>query len=438
MIFDIIIGNFVFYDIIIKKLFLSKLYDIYYILRSDQTSWKKNLILIVIAQLITMAGMSACVPFLPLFVRELGVTDMNEVKFWSGIVFSGPYVLSIIAVPILGSLGDKYGRKLMVVRAIIGLALAMFLMGFAQNVWQLFLLRVFQGLVSGFIAASLAFISAETPSDKSGFAISFLQSAQSAGTIAGPLLGGFLSDLVGIRPVFFVVSLMCLLSGILIIMFVKENNFSPNTEKRSSTINQFLAMLSNKDIRLIMILIVISQAGIHFTTPIFPFFVEKINTNAEYLSTITGVLIGIVGIFSIVFAPVWGRRNDRYDYKNTVMLTSAFVGIFTVLQLLVKDWLLLIPFRIVIGIFIAAIVPTLYAALSKKSDKANIGGAMSIASSANLFGALLSFTLCAHVASNFGIESVFVTSGILLLIVPVTLLFLTKNRFFSCNYHQKY
>lgn len=416
---------------------MSKLIDIYYILRANRTSWKKNLLLIVIAQLIAMAGMNACVPFLPLFVRELGVSNMNEVKFWSGIVFSGPYVLSIIAVPIWGTLGDKYGRKLMVVRAILGLAFAMFMMGFAQNVWQLFLLRVFQGLVSGFIAASLAFISAETPNDKSGFAISFLQSAQSAGTIAGPLLGGLLSDLVGIRPVFLVVSIMCLTSGLLIIIFVKENNFIPNIERRNSTITQFKAMFNNKEIRLIMFLIVISQAGIHFTTPVYPFFVEKLNSNSAYLSTITGILIGIVGIFSIIFAPVWGRRNDRFDYKNTVMITSAFVGIFTMLQLLVSEWILLVPFRIVIGIFIAAIVPTLYSALSKKSDKANIGGAMSIASSANLFGALISFTLCAHVASNFGIESVFMTSGFMLLLVPVTLLFFTKIRFFSCNYHQK-
>ena len=233
---------------------MSRLSDIYQILKSRDSGWKKNLILIVIAQLIAMAGMSACVPFLPLFVRDLGITDMNEAKFWSSIVFSGPYVLSIIAVPVWGTLGDKYGRKPMVIRAIMGLSVAMFLMGFSQNVWQLFLLRVFQGLASGFIAASLSFVSAETPVEKTGFAISMLQSAQSAGTILGPFAGGILSDIAGIRPVFFIVAGLCLISGLLIVFFVKENKFTKNQNNSASTFRNFRETISIPEIRMILLL----------------------------------------------------------------------------------------------------------------------------------------------------------------------------------------
>jgi len=405
---------------------MSRLSDIYQILKSRDSGWKKNLILIVIAQLIAMAGMSACVPFLPLFVRDLGITDMNEAKFWSSIVFSGPYVLSIIAVPVWGTLGDKYGRKPMVIRAIMGLAVAMFLMGFSQNVWQLFLLRVFQGLASGFIAASLSFVSAETPVEKTGFAISMLQSAQSAGTILGPLAGGILSDIAGIRPVFFIVAGLCLISGLLIVFFVKENKFTKNQNNRASTFRNFRETISIPEIRKILILIVIAQAGIHFTTPVFPYFIEKLNTPDEFLSTITGVMVGLVGIFSIIFAPAWGRRNDRKDYKKTLSVASVIVGIVTILQLFVVEWLMLIPFRIIIGIFIAAIIPTLYSALSKKSKQETIGSSMSIASSANLFGALVSFLLCAWVSSEFGIPVVFIVSGIMLLSVSTTLIFIKK------------
>jgi DHA1 family multidrug resistance protein-like MFS transporter len=350
-------------------------------------------------------------------VRQLGISDMNEVKFWSSIVFAGPYVLSIILVPVWGKLGDRYGRKMMLVRSIIGLSIAMFLMGFAQNVVQLFLLRVLQGAVSGFIASSLSFVSAETPVERTGFAMSLLQSAQSAGNIIGPFAGGVLSDLFGIRPVFFVVALLCLVSGILVIAFVRETNFKRNSTEKQKKFG-FKNVWKNRGLRLLLLFILISQAGIHFTSPVFPFFIEELNIPEGYLSTITGFMVGIVGILSIIFAPKWGRRNDKKDFKKTLSNASLIVGASTILQLIVNNWLMLIPFRIIIGIFIAAIIPTLYSTLSKKSDQEHIGETMGFASSANLLGALISFLLCSYVSSNFGIEWVFIISGLMLISVP--------------------
>jgi DHA1 family multidrug resistance protein-like MFS transporter len=400
--------------------------DIRTILTSKGNCWKRNLLIIVFAQFIAMAGMSACVPFLPLYVRELGMTDMNQVKFWSGIVFSGPYIMAIFAVPFWGTLGDKYGRKLMVIRAIFGLTIAMFLMGFAQNVVQLFLLRIFQGFASGFVAATLSFISAETPGDRTGYAIGMLQSSQFAGTILGPLLGGLMSDFAGIRPVFYLVAALCLISGTLILLFVKENNFVKQENYTFSTLSNLKYLLSVVEIRLILILIVLAQAGIHFTTSVFPYFVEQLNTPSKFLSSITGFLLAIVGFFSIIFAPRWGKQNDKKNYRKIIPLTASIVGIATVAQLLVSEWYYLIPFRILIGIFIAGILPTFYSALSKKSQQKTIGSNMSVASSATFLGAFISFFTCAWVSSYFGIPTVFIVSGLILIFIPVILLLTPK------------
>ncbi len=393
---------------------LKKFNQLIEIINSKNPNWKKNLIYLALAQFIAMAGMSSCVPFLPLFIRDLGVTDMNSAKLWSGIVFSGPYIFSIITVPIWGTLGDKYGRKLMVIRAILGLALSMVLMGFSQNVYQLFFFRVLQGALSGYVAASLAFVIANTPKERSGYAIGILQSSQSAGTIIGPFIGGVISDLFGLRIVFFIVGALCLISSFLIIKFVEEEKENKSTNTNESLIKNLKIVKNSKGLTNILILIVISQAGILFTQPIFPYFVEKLGAPAIYLSTVTGLLVGIVGIFTIVFAPIWGRRNDRKDYKKTLIISLLVSAIVILAHLIVPTYYYLFPLRIMLGVFVAGILPSLFTALSKKTRRENAGGLMGLASSANLFGALISFLLCGLVSSALNLEWCFIISSILL------------------------
>ena len=112
-----------------------------------------------IALFFTMVGMSMVVPFLPLYIRDLGVTEQVEVERWSGLAFAGPFILSFFLTPLWGMMGDRYGKKAMVLRAIVGLSLSQFLIGMSQDVYQLILFRMFQGAASGFIPASLALVS---------------------------------------------------------------------------------------------------------------------------------------------------------------------------------------------------------------------------------------------------------------------------------------
>ena len=171
--------------------------------------------------------------------------------------------------------------------------------------------------------------------------------------------------------------------------------------------------------KLLLLFVVLATAGIQFTAPIFPFFVEALHAPPKYLSTITGILVGIVGVFSIIFTPGWGSRNDKKDYRKTLKIASLVVGLATIAQLFVPNYLYLFPIRIIIGIFLGAIIPTLYTALSKRSAHDNIGGIMGIASSANLFGSLISFLSVGVIASQFGNTACFLLSGGLLLIVYI-------------------
>jgi DHA1 family multidrug resistance protein-like MFS transporter len=386
---------------------------------SEDNEWKRNLAFISLAQFMTMAGMSSAIPFLPLYVRELGITDPESAKLWSGFIFSGPYMLSIIATPIWGSIGDKYGRKPMIIRALFGLTFAVGLMGFVQNVYQLLALRIFQGAVSGMIASALGFVSANTPEHRSGYAIGILQTSLSAGNIFGPFIGGIISDAFGIRNVFYIVSALCFISGVLIMFFVREKSKGKYDKNKFALVGNVRYVFKNKEIFKIMLLILLAQGGINYTNPIFPYFVEELGAPQKYLSSITGSLFAIIGFFSIMFAPTWGRRNDKKHYAKTIRISTTIIAIAGILHIFMPSYLYLFPLRAIVGIFFAAVVPTLYAALSKRVPPDSKSGVMGIASSATLMGSLTGFLTCGVIAASYGMEMTFVVSASVLLLVAI-------------------
>lgn len=260
-----------------------------------------------------MIAMSACLPFLPLFVRDLGVNDLQQAQQWSGLIAAGPFFLSIISVPFWGSLGDKYGRKLMIVRAIVGLALAMGLMGLAQNVWQLLFLRMLQGAISGFIASTLAFVSSTTPKQHSGYAIAILQSSVSAGPVVGSFIGGILSDAVGVRAVFIYVAIACIISSIIVMIYVHEEKSQHTANKNASLLNNLRYVGSMPALRTLVLLIFLVQSAIVFFSPVLPFYIEQLGAPHNRLSTITGIFVGIGGLFSVTFAYIGANAATEKD-----------------------------------------------------------------------------------------------------------------------------
>lgn len=368
-----------------------------------------------------MIGMSAFMPFLPLYVRDyLGITIPEDIHRWSGFIYAGPFILSIFATPIWGALGDRYGRKSMVVRAVFGLALAIGLMGFAQNVWQFFLLRVFQGAVSGFIAANLSFVSSETPQEHTGYALGILQTATSGGTVGGPLLGGILSDIAGMKNVFFIVAGMCLISGVIVVRFLKEDKKTAGKKSPSDPLKNLHYAWEQPKIHWPLAVLVIAQASIVFAGPIFALYIESLGAPAKSLKTITGVMIGIVGLCSVIFAPFWGKRNDSAAWGRTFGIAAFIVGVAIGLQGFVPRYEYIFPLRLIIGIFVAAIIPGLYSALSRQSPAAIRGGIMGLASSATLLGNLISPTLSSWIAAQYGMRWCFLVAGMMMVTVAVS------------------
>lgn len=389
-------------------------------------SWRKNLYSVWIAQFIAMVGMSMVIPFLPFYIRELGITDLHELEYWSGIVFSGPFILSFLLTPVWGALGDKFGRKTMVLRAIFGLSLSQLLIGFSANVEQLFIFRMVQGAISGFIASSLGLVSAGTPKEKSGYAIGILQTSISSGTVIGPFIGGLISDITSYRTVFFITSAMCLISGLLVMLIVRE---PPKTSSKKiySVADNFRYILSRKGIITAMVSITFLQVSITIAQPVFALFVESITKNVEYISTLTGAIFGTLGIFSVVSSPIWGRRNDRKSFKKGIIVAISGAGISYTLHTIITNPYLLFPVRAMLGFFIGGIVPVLYAFINKNISDERKSGVMGFASSFTLLGNLIGPLLCTLLLYWISIKYIFLIAGLMMFVNAMLLYYFVKE-----------
>src|SRR5262245_49596529 len=130
--------------------------------------WRRDLYVLWAIEFAAFVGLSLILPFIPLYVRQLGITDVADVTRWSCPLLSGPFMVSFIVTPAWGSLGDRYGQKLMVVRALLGSSVAYVGMALAGTVQGLFAWRLALGAVSGFLAAGMALVSARVPDGQRG------------------------------------------------------------------------------------------------------------------------------------------------------------------------------------------------------------------------------------------------------------------------------
>ncbi len=366
------------------------------------------------------------VPFLPFYIRELGITNPEELEHWSGIVFSGPFILSFIMTPIWGVLGDRFGKKSMVLRAIFGLAVSQCLIGFSANVVQLFIFRMVQGAISGFIASSLALVSSGTPKEKSGYAIGILQTSISSGTVIGPFIGGLIADMTSYRTVFFITSALCLISGGLVLINVREP-VKKSDIKYYSVVQNYKFVFGNPAILVAMISITFIQISITIAQPVFALFVESITKGAQYISTLTGAIFGTLGIFSVISSPWWGRRNDTKSFKKNIIVAIIGAGIAYCLHTFITNPYLLFPVRAFLGLCIGGIIPVIYAYINKNISDDRKGGVMGIASSFTLFGNLIGPLLCTILVLQLEIKFIFLIAGIMLFVNAVLVFYNVKE-----------
>ncbi len=193
--------------------------------------WQRNLAVAVFGSFTTLVSLSMLLPFLPLYVEQLGVTSQDEVVQWSGVAFGITFLATAVTAPLWGKLADRFGRKPMLVRAAVGMAIVMSMIGLAHNVYELVALRFAAGLIGGYASAATVMIGTQAPPERAGWALGVLSTGALTGNLIGPLVGGLLPNLIGIRGTFFAGGAMIGVAALLTIFGVRED-FTPSAQVR--------------------------------------------------------------------------------------------------------------------------------------------------------------------------------------------------------------
>lgn len=285
-------------------------------------SWKVNLISVWFGCFFTGLAISQILPFLPLYVSQLGVTSHEALSMWSGLTFSVTFLVSAIVSPMWGSLADRKGRKLMLLRASLGMAIAILLQAFATNVWQLFILRAIMGLTSGYIPNAMALVASQVPRERSGWALSTLSTAQISGVIGGPLLGGFLADHVGLRMVFFITAILLTISFLVTLFLIKEGVRPQVSKSERLTGKQVFASLPYPGlvISLFFTTLVIQLCN-GSIGPILALFIKSMAPDSNNIAFLAGMIAAVPGVSALISAPRLGKLGDRIGTSRILLAT---------------------------------------------------------------------------------------------------------------------
>ena len=288
-------------------------------------TWQRNLYTLWVAELVAIAGFTVVMPFLPYYVQELGVTELELVEFWSGILLVSKAVTMAIFSPVWGSLADRYGRKLMIERAMFGGAVLMAATGFVQNVQQLVLLLTLQGCLTGTVAAATTLVASSVPRQRSGQALGLLQMAVYSGSSVGPLLGGLMADHFGYRAAFVVTGALLFLAGITVAIFVHEE-FEPLDSEAGVQKGGFWvgmrAVFHSRALLGVLGVELMMRLGTRIMGPVLPLFVQTLTPGEARIASLVGLITGLGAATSAVGAVLLGQASDRLGYR-TVLLACA-------------------------------------------------------------------------------------------------------------------
>lgn len=373
--------------------------------------WKITFVASWLAQVCSIIGFSLVAPYLPFYVKFLGVPDDKQAVIWTGWLMSGVGLTMALVAPMWGVLADRYGRKLMVMRSMFGGVVVLGLMGLVQNVYQLLGLRILQGVLTGTVSASVALVASVVPRRRSGYALGLMQTALMVGNSLGPWIGGHCAKTFGYRLPFLISAGFLLIGGLLTLFGVHEE-FDPEEARTAEGAESLLAVLRLPGFTTMLALVFMMMFVGSFTGPVLPFYIRRLGNLTDLQAAATTANISALwAVAAGVSAAVLGRLSDRLGHSRILMVCLAANGLVLFPHALVRTNMQLLTMRLLSATADAGISPSVNALIRSLVPRHAVGKAFGIVQSCSNTGWGLGPMVGSALAVHLGLRLPFVVVG---------------------------
>lgn len=400
----------------------------------SMAGWQRTFGVVWAANFVTAVGMTTFLPLFPLHLLEIGVGDPHEVAIWSGVLVAAAPLTAAFMGPVWGALGDRVGRKPMLLRANLAITLFVGAMGFATTPWTLLALRLLQGVFSGFIAPAMTLVSVSAPPQRQGRIAGLLHTSVLAGNIAGPALGGWIGDAYGHRITFFLCAGLSVAAFVAIALGAREADAPPRRADAggapllaragaglAAVLRDAREFLGAGPLRAMVLGVLVVRCGAVLADPVLALFVGGLRgASGERLGTLTGLAFGATAAATLVVTPFWGRLGDERGHARLLGRCGIAAAVCLLPQAFAGHVAQLAALRFASGIFLAGLLPSAFGLAASLSPVERRGAAhgfmFSAIGLANALGPLLGGTMAGVLErAQAGVRPLFVASALLVL-----------------------
>ena len=381
-------------------------------------SWKKNLFAVTAASFVGFTGFTLVMPFLPLYFAQLGVTDVGEIALWSGLSLGVTPAVTAFMAPLWGRLADRFGRKIMVERSLVSFVFVMGAMAFVTEPWQVLALRAVQGLFAGYGALTLTMAADSAPPDRMAYAIGVVQTAQRLGPALGPVIGGVVAQLVGLRRAFFVTSAFYVIAVVLVFLLYTERLPAREAGTEDNGRVTFRNVLAFENFLLLMLVVFGLQFVDRSFGPILPLYVAGTGTQGSSVPIIAGLLFSITAGTAAVGNQICARLLRRHSPRRVIARASALASVGTLVYVLANHTGQLVIGTILFGAAIGTATTAAYTAAGTLIPASVRGTGFGLLSTASLAGLAVS-PIVSGMLGAVSLRGVFLLDTIALLLVAI-------------------
>ena len=372
--------------------------------------WQVNLYSLLAVLFVAFIGFSFSGPFLPLLVRQLGVTDPRAMALWSGVLSGLGPLSAVITSPFWGRLADRIGGRLLMLRTVFGFALLNALCASATDVWQLAGLRLLMGALGGFTAVALALASMSAPPERTTRSIALVQSVQILSLMVGPALGGLMADHLGIRAAFFGSSALAVVAGLnMLLMYRDPRAYELHRQKRQATGTQasFRTILQTPCFVPILFVLFAGTFTNRSYQPLIPLFVASVAPSQDAVASLTGFIVAGGALAATLSANVASRLVPRFTHAQILLVSLLMCACGSALMVLSHNAQQFGLLRVAVGLFDGSILTLAYGLGGSVIPGENRASAFGVLNSGSLVGSAVS-PMIGGVLAAFSLHTAFV------------------------------